>query len=154
MPPTAYQVLHLLSYLGYPIPGWGSPHPKLARGYPIPGWGTPLPQPDMAGGGGILSLAGVLLLPSGPGCSTPCLDLARVAPIWTWPGYPQEETWDQSLGYLPPRKDMEPVEVLWGGDGVPPGVDRQATVKTVPSRRTTYAGGKNWLKVKKERTLE
>ena len=45
-------------------------------------------------------------------------------------------------GYLP-----------WlGGGGVPtlaevgthpPGVDRQTPVKTVPSRRTTYAGGNN-----------
>ena len=38
---------------------------------------------------------------------------------------------------------MGPVKVLWDGNGVPQGVDRQTPVKTVPSRRTTYAGGKN-----------
>ena len=42
-----------------------------------------------------------------------------------------------------PRKDMGPVKVLWDGDGVtPPGVDRWAPVKTVPSHGTTYAGTK------------
>ena len=61
------------------------------------------------------------------------------------------------------RKDMGPVEVLWDGDGVPPewtwdqwkyyvmkmeyplppGVIRQMPVKTVPSRITTYADGKD-----------
>ena len=38
-------------------------------------------------------------------------------------------------------------EVLWDGDGVnpppPPSTDRQKRVKTLPSRRTTYAGGKS-----------
>ena len=57
---------------------------------------------------------------------------------------------------------MTPVEVLWNGDGVPPGkghgtsgsimgwrwgtplgVNRQTPVKTVPSRCTAYSGGKN-----------
>ena len=44
-----------------------------------------------------------------------------------------------------PRKDMGLVEVLWDGNGVTPlyPVDRQTPVKTVPSRRTTYAGGKH-----------
>ena len=53
------------------------------------------------------------------------------------------------------RKDMEQVEVLWDGDGVPPKghgtsgsimplpqVWRDTPVKIVPSRRTTYAGGR------------
>ena len=35
---------------------------------------------------------------------------------------PQEWTWEQSLGS--PRKDMEPVEVLWDGNEVPPGKGR------------------------------
>ena len=37
----------------------------------------------------------------------------------------------------PLEKDMGSVEVLWDGDGVPPGVDRQISVKTVPSCHTT-----------------
>ena len=42
---------------------------------------------------------------------------------------------------------MGPVEVLWDGDGAPPsGEDRHTPVKTVPSGRTTYAGGKNAFK--------
>ena len=43
---------------------------------------------------------------------------------------------------VPPGKHMGPVEVLWEGNGVPPAVDRDTPVKTVPSRRSTYAGGK------------
>ena len=40
-----------------------------------------------------------------------------------------------------PRKDMGSVELLWDGDGVlHPPVNRQTPVKTVPYRRTTYAG--------------
>ena len=50
------------------------------------------------------------------------------------------------LAGVPPRKDMGPVEVLWHGDGVPPRCG-QTPVKTVPSRRTTYAGGNNFSKV-------
>ena len=42
---------------------------------------------------------------------------------------------------------MEPVEVLWDGDEVPLSVDRHTPVKTVPSRRTTYVGGKNLFSV-------
>ena len=39
---------------------------------------------------------------------------------------------------------MGPIEVLWNRDGVPfQGVDKEIPVKTVPSRRTTYASGKN-----------
>ena len=43
-----------------------------------------------------------------------------------------------------PWKGHGTSEVLWDGDGVnppPPGVDRHTPVKTVPFRRTTYAGG-------------
>ena len=35
------------------------------------------------------------------------------------------------------------MEVLWDRDGVLSIVNRQTPVKAVPSRRTTYAGGKN-----------
>ena len=42
--------------------------------------------------------------------------------LWSGPGTP------------PPRRGGS-------GPGTPPPVDRQTPVKTVPSRRTTYAGG-------------
>ena len=82
------------------------------------------------------SLAGVPLPLSWPGWGVPPppphLDLARVPPIWTWPGYPPSGL-DQ--GTPPPH-------LLWDGDGVLLlGVDRKTPAKTVPSRRTTYAGG-------------
>ena len=80
IPPTAYRVLHLLSYPGgYPIPGWGYPHhgvphPDLVRGCSIPDWGVP-------------PLWGIL-----------CPDLAGWYPHHgVSPG--QEGTWDQLLGY-------------------------------------------------------
>ena len=54
-------------------------------------------------------------------------------------GVPPESATSRGKGYLP-----------WTGGGVPtlgyplpPGVNRQTPVKTVPSRRTTYAGGNN-----------
>ena len=84
----------------------------------------------------------------------PCSDLAGGYPTpgQGYPGIPPILT---SLGvpWVLPGRDLEPVEVLWDGDGVPPertwdqlkyygmemgylpprGVDRQAPVKTVPS---------------------
>ena len=100
---------------------------------PIPGGGTPSLDrrgtPSLDGRG----TRGYPI----PGCGTPHLDLVGVLP-------------ERDLGpvtEVSPGKDMGPVEVLWDGDGVPPppGVDRQTLVKTVPSRRTTYALGKNVL---------
>ena len=66
-------------------------------------------------------------------------------------GYPtpQEGTWEQSLGY-PPQKGHGTrgsiMEWRWGNPPPPPppGVNRQTPVKTLPSRRTTNAGGKNF----------
>ena len=126
IPPAAQQVLHLLSY-----PRGRVPHPWL---------------------GGTLSWPGqypiwLVHTPTWLGVFHPHVrdwDTPQKGPGRTshW-GTPKEGTWGQSLGY-PPRKDMGPVEVLWDGDGVtppPPGVNRQTPVKTVPSRRTTYAGG-------------
>ena len=51
--------------------------------------------------------------------------------------FPWERTWNQRLGYLPPRKDLRPVtrERIWYQK---PLMDK---LKTLPSRRTTYAGG-------------
>ena len=101
IPPTAYQVLHLLSYSRkYPTPG---------QRYPIPGQGT--------------------LILTWPGFH-PHSDLTRALPIWTWLGYPPyldlagvppwEGSWDQSLGYPLPQKGHGTSEVLWDGDGAPP----------------------------------
>ena len=53
---------------------------------------------------------------------------------------PVEALWDGN--WVSPGKDMGPVEELWDGDGVPP--CEQTPVKTVPSRHTTYTGGKNY----------
>ena len=83
-------------------------------GYPISGWGVPhsgVPSPHPDLDGG-----------------TPRKDMAPVEVIGDGDG-------------VLPRKDMGPVEVLWDGDEIPPPVNRQTPVKTVPSRRTTYAGG-------------
>ena len=70
-------------------------------------------------------------------------------------GYP-----DPPGGYLvcyPPRGVPHQVPPRGGGPGNPPGggypvryppsppVDRQTPVKTVPSRRTTYAGGNKYI---------
>ena len=90
IPPTAYQVLHLLSYPGGgtpsltrvpPVLTWPGATSSLDRGYPIPDLGTPL---------------------SGPGWGTaPGRDLGSVTGV-------------------PTRKDMGPVKVLWDGDrGIP-----------------------------------
>ena len=58
-------------------------------------------------------------------------------------GYPPGRDLGPVAGSYPPPpphgNDMGPVEVLWDGDGVPPGCE-QMPVKTVPSRRTMYAG--------------
>ena len=75
---------------------------------------------------------------------SPCLDLAGVPPsgpgrvpppIWAWQGTPSS-----GPGWGIPWKG--PGEKYYGMDiGHPPGVNRQTPVKTVPSHRTTYAGG-------------
>ena len=106
---------------GYPILGWGGvPHPWPAG---TPGSGTILGYPPRKGPG-----------TSHWGTPPPRKDMGPVEVLWD--GYD-----------VPPGKDMGPVEALWDGYGVtpPPPMDRQTPVKTVPSRRTTYAGGKNKL---------
>ena len=53
---------------------------------------------------------------------------------------------DQSLGYPPPERTWDQwLEVLWGGDGVPPvWTDKQT--KTITFRHPSDTGGKNnWL---------
>ena len=93
------------------------------RGYPIHDWGTPQP-------------------PSWPsqGVSHPWLGyLPQSGPGW---GTPLEGTWDKSLGYLSERT-WDQLKYYGMGMGTPPGVNRQTPVKTVPSHRVTYAGGKN-----------
>ena len=69
--------------------------------------------------GGTPALAGIPPHPDLAGYPPSHLDLPGVPP-------PPEGTWDQSLGYPPHGKDMEPLKVIWDGDGVPPppGVNR------------------------------
>ena len=77
IPPTAYQVLHLLSYPGevVPHPWMGRGAPSLAGGYPISELGVPIP------GQGIPLSGPGQAPPSGPGWVTPHLDLDRVSPL-------------------------------------------------------------------------
>ena len=101
-------------------------------------------------------------LPSGPGQGTP--------PIWTWPGYPPDL---DLAGVCPPVLDLAgvpppppsrpgqgtpPVQTL---PGYPPPPDlarvpppREQTdrlcIKTLPSRRTTYARGNDYHKFDKQ----
>ena len=115
-----------------PVPGGtpGTPSSWPGRGstpgWVPPGWGTP--HPDLAQGRGVpqggCPLAGVF--PS-------CLDLAGVPPeldltgILPWPG-----------GVPPSRLDLAgilPLTDRW--------MDGQTRVKTLLSRRTTYAVGNN-----------
>ena len=124
------------TYLGvppHPDLTWGTPCPDLARGY-LPR-GTP--HPDLAGG---VPTLGRGYLPWG---------------TTSWPGW----------GYLPWTEGVATLGYppFWPGRGrylprwvLPLGVDRQTPEKTIPSRRTTYAGGKNskfglkivWEKIK------
>ena len=113
--------------------------------------GVPPPHPDLAGGIPTLDGGNYLAYPLPPHA-----DLARGYLPWTWGGVPTLEyplpppvlTWpgDTYLGwggtYLGVSTLDRGVPIL-AGVHPPPGVDRQTPVKTVPSRRTTYAGGKN-----------
>ena len=138
IPPAMYWVLLLLSYLGTPphdlagggvpdqgtLPGrvppiltWlGGTWPGYPRaGYPPPGWTWQVPPP----------------------------------PGWTWQGNPPPPRLDLAGYPLPGVCPMAFWEMLQSimGYGYPPSppVDRQSDgqtrVKTLPSRRTTYAGG-------------
>ena len=83
---------------------------------------------------------------TGGGCTpskaggTPSLDREVPIPGWgtpSWPGWGTSSPLLDLTGVPPPRRDQGPV--TW----VPPGVDRHTPLKTVPSRRTTYAGANN-----------
>ena len=68
--------------------------------------------------------------------------LREPSAVLSWEGYSivglgGRHPWLGTPSWGTPRKDMAPVKVLWDGDGVPPRVDGQTLVKTVPSRRTT-----------------
>ena len=141
---------HNLSWKGDPIParglsipGWGVPHPDLARGVPLscgttpswPGRGYPIP---------------------GWGC-TPVIGYPLSWPSWGYPimGYPYPDYGPVTGVYS--RKDLGPVEVLCNGDGVPPertwnewkyyGMEmgyplpRCEQTENITPRHTSYAGG-------------
>ena len=103
IPTAAYQVLHLLSEVGYP-PSRGSPQPGLTGGRGVPEVGVP---PSQVWWGGVLEVG------YHPG---------QV-------GYPLQQ------GYPPPAGPG------WGTPAVVRQMDGQTRVKTLPSRRTTYAVG-------------
>ena len=121
---------------GVPHPCQGVPHlgylrPHLARWVtPSLLWGVPhLGYPPYG-----LDLARVPRV-SGPDWGTP---------IWTWPGYPPS---GPGQGTPPPNLDLAGVPsshlnlARYPPPPPPPWTDR--CVKTLPSRRTVYAGGKN-----------
>ena len=123
LPPRGYLVRSPGGVSGYPPRGYLVRYPPGGSGYPPPG-GYPVRYPP--GGSGYPL--------GGPG--TP-------QGVWVPPG-----------GYLVRYPRGGPGTPPRGGtrSGTPPGgypdppsppVDRQTLVKTVPSRRTTYAGGKN-----------
>ena len=124
---TPYVVL-----TGYP------PCPDLAGGYPT--WVPPLPL------GRVPPRQGTPWQGT-PQQGTPQQGTppGRVPPSWTWQGTPPRPGRVPPLGVCP----MAFWEMLQSimGYGYPPPVDRQmegqTRVKTLPSRRTTYAGGNN-----------
>ena len=109
IPTAAYQVLHLLTEVGYPPLGY--PPSRSDGGYPRWGtthWGTPPSRSDPGGTRG-----GVLPIGVPPCWGTPCqgipplgyppigvpprLDLAWVPPPgWTWLGYPPPPRCEQT----------------------------------------------------------
>ena len=124
--------------MGVPHPWMRLPH-LWTWGHPIPGWGIP---------------------PSGPNQGTPCLDLTGISPhldlagvqppvrdlgaVTGLPPASWEGTWDQSLGY-PQKRTWDQWKYYGMEVGYHPPSPRcgQTPMKTVPSRRTTYAGGKS-----------
>ena len=160
---AAYQVLHVLS-----CPGGGT------QVTPPPSW--PGPGGLHWGGCPQAGLPPILTWPGGyPGVGTPILTwlggtpgghpLAGVPPILTWlgdtpgrhpppAGVPPILTWPAVKGGYP-RQGYPPV---WTWPGYPPGLDLtgvpnvdrwmdgQTRVKTLPSRRTTYAVGNKQTK--------
>ena len=139
-----------------------TPYAVLSRGYPIPSPGVyPIPgTPILTWLGGTPSWVPSILTWGYPILGTPHPDLAWGHPILGTPhpivGHPLYRT-----GVPHPGRDLGPVagippERTWyqwkyyGMEmGYPPSpdVDRQTPVKTVPSCRTRYAGGKNMLRL-------
>ena len=96
--------------------------------------------------GGTPSLAGEYpILGSGWGYPMPSQGVPHpwVPPVWDW-GTPWKEPGTSHWG--PPWKGHGTSESIMGWRwGTPLGVNRQMPVKTVPSLRTTYAGGNNGI---------
>ena len=77
----------------------------------------------------------------------PRLDLAGYPPGWTWQGTPPGWTWQGTPLGVCPMAFWEMLQSIMGY-GYPPECEQTNKVKLLPSRRTTYAGGKNvmsWL---------
>ena len=100
-------------------PGWGVPRVPPTH-HPDLGWRTP--SPSRSGMGHPPTIRPDMGYP-------PLSDLGWGTPHQTWLGYPPSPTTIQTwTGYPPPTT-----------------VNRQTPVKTVSSRRTTYAGGDFWF---------
>ena len=109
----------------------------------------------VGGGGGWYP---VLVLTGGRGVGTLSCSWAgkRVPLSWGTPPLPQEWTWDQKLGYPIPPSPQKGTENRGQGRNLgpeameyplPPLADE---LKTLPSRRPTYAGGKKVYHLKFE----
>ena len=149
IPTVAHQVLHLLPEVWYPSPGvppagvpparsdrWvtqgGVPHPPAGvpqHGHPQQGY----PWPGLTGGY--------------PRWSNPWPGLTGDYPKWDTPqqGYPSQ-VWQggvPKVGYPFPPVDLAGVPLPPPCGQTDGWMDGQTRVKTLPSRRTTYAVGKN-----------
>ena len=120
------------------------PNPDLAGG--VPTWVPPSPcQGTPLAGYPLQGYPPAVYPPTRvpPHQGTPQLDLAgypptRVPPGWTWQGTSPTSC---------PMAFWVMLQSIMGYGYPPLWTDRQTRVKTLPSHRTTYAGGKNVLNV-------
>ena len=121
--------------LGTPILTWlGEGVPTLPRGVPTLGY----PHPDLAEGRG--TYLGVPPSPILTWLGGGATYLARAGGTYLGVAPPPILTWPRGREHLPWIREGG---TYLGRGGVPLGTNRQTPVKTVPSRRTTYAVGKN-----------
>ena len=110
---------------GYPTSGWG-------RGYHTSGWGG---VPTSGQGYPTSGWGGYLI----PGWGTPHLDLTRVPPIWTWPGYPHLDLVRvlpiSGLGWGTPSAHLDMARIPLSGNGLgypPPGCELTNKLELLP----------------------
>ena len=154
-PPSSKYSLFGLSRRGrypHPWPGWVpilGTHSDLARGIPHTWLGEGVP-PSWPGQGvpyqwGSTTTWGTPILTWLQGLGYPILGTTYPTP-GTW--VPPERKWDQWKYYgmqmsYPQKGHGTSGSIMVWRWGTSLGVDIQTPAKTIPSRRTTYAGGKN-----------